>query len=112
MPTETSVTLYEGNDEQLDLRVTDSTGSAVDITNVQDIEVYLKENTSENNSAAVLMSKVNGDITIVNGPQGKAQAQADRTTVVPSKTFIRGDVIDSNGRHKTFAYGELIVVNL
>lgn len=114
MATYQELTVYELNDEQIGLVITEpDTGTAYDLTGA-DLEMLLKPSadTPDSDPGVVILSTTGGEIVVDDAAQGLATvaiARGDLAT--PGDLVWRVDVVRP-GTRRTAVYGPLRVVNL
>lgn len=109
MPSEVALTLYENNDEKLNLTVS---SNVVGFTLVgKDLEAFVKASaaTPDNDAGVWKGTSDDGDIVIDDGDSAYVMIPAAALTT--TKGWYRVDVI-SGGLRKTAVYGTLTVVDL
>ena len=109
MPSEVALTLYENNDEKLNLTIT---SNVVGFSLVgKDLEAFVKASAStpDNDAGVWVGTSDDGDIVIED--EDSAYVMIPASAVTTTKTFYRVDVL-SGGLRKTAVYGTLTVVNL
>lgn len=109
MPSEVALTLYENNDEKLNLTIT---SNVVGFSLVgKDIEVFVKASrTTADDDAGVWVGTVDdGDVVISDADEAYVMIPA--ASVTTTKAWYRVDIL-SAGLRKTAVYGVLTVVDL
>lgn len=109
MPSEVALTLYENNDEKLNLTIT---SNVVGFSLVgKDMEAFVKASaaTPDNDDGVWVGTTDDGDIVIED--EDNAYVMIPASAVTTTKTFYRVDVL-SGGLRKTAVYGTLRVVDL
>lgn len=111
MPTpNVNLTLYERNDETVDHTVTQD-GAPFDLTG-KTLEFVLKTRTQDLDSAGVILTDTDGDITVTDPAGGLATTSiSSENLATPGNKVWRLDVLDGTDR-KTAVFGKITVVDL
>lgn len=111
MPTaNVSLQLYERNDETVDHTVTRD-GQPFDLTG-KNLEFILKARTQDLDTAGVILTDTDGDITVTDPAGGLATTSISSEHLAsPGRKVWRLDVLDGTDR-KTAIYGQVTIVDL
>ncbi|WP_435109911.1 hypothetical protein [Nocardiopsis synnemataformans] len=114
MATHQSLILYEWNDEEVELQITDpDSGSAYDLSGAV-LELILKADVDQldTDPGTVILSTETGEITILDAAAGTALAMINRGYLSePGDLAWRLDVVRA-GTRRTAIYGPLRVTDL
>lgn len=104
------LTLYQGNDETLDITVCEAdTGDAYDLDDAT-VELLLKSHSYEPDSDATVLSTSAGELEITSTSDGTVRARIDRPHLdTPGTRWWRLDIVRPDTR-RTAAYRELYLV--
>jgi hypothetical protein len=109
MPSVVPLTLYENNDEKLNLTIT---SNVVGFSLVgKDMEAYVKASAATPDNDAGVWTGTSDDGDIVIEDADSAYVMIPAAAVTTTKAFYRVDVL-SSGLRKTAVYGTLTVVDL
>lgn len=109
MPSEVALTLYENNDEKLNLTVS---SNVVGFSLVgKDMEAYVKAaaSTPDNDAGVWVGTTDDGDIVVED--EDNAYVMIPAAALTTTKAWYRVDIL-SGGLRKTAVYGVLTVVDL
>lgn len=112
MPARRDLTLFENNEEKVNITITDDdTGAAQNLTGCP-IVAYIKPTaqTADNALTVTQLSTASGDITVTNAVGGVARIVFPASVLVAGKWWWRVDVTIS-GVVKTACYGPLRIID-
>jgi hypothetical protein len=109
MPSEVPLTLYENNDEKLNLTITSNVVAFTLVGKTMEALVKASAATPDNDAGVWTGSTTGGEIVIED--EDNAYVMIPRAAVTTTKTWYRVDVI-TGGLRKTAVYGTLTVVDL
>lgn len=114
MPSEVALTLYEHNDETVDLVFYEDEARTIPlILDGRDVEMLVKTGKRQDDAEAETVGTQDGSVIITDSIEGKAAALVPGSVVTTDKAFYRADAIEvANGHRKTGVYGDLTVTDL
>lgn len=112
MPVRINATLYEANDEKMDIVVSSEDDGVLQDLTGSVIEVFIKTDadTPDNDPTTVKLSTETSGVTITDAVNGEARISFPND-LLPTTLWWRVDVL-LNGLRKTACYGSLYVTNV